>query len=174
MKEFTLPKIFNWQQWRQPLSTKSTNYLGKEYLGGIIFNLYIGEDGEEHGHIVSLTETNLELQNPASIVGANSSWDGATNTSLYINSPAKTWVESLGSGWYIPAIDELNILFNNRYYVNKKLSTIVGSMILSLDTGYWSSTEQNANNSWVFYFYNGPSNITLKNSSSVVRAIKSF
>jgi prophage DNA circulation protein len=38
-------------------SGSGTHYLGEEYLGGIIFNLYTTSDGTQHGLIVSKTET---------------------------------------------------------------------------------------------------------------------
>ena len=176
MNEFKLlPKVFNWQNWRQPVST---NYLGKEYLGGIIFNLYIGEDGEEHGHVVSIAEIEDVLQNPPSLVQATSSWDGATNTSLYINSPAKTWVESLGSGWYLPSIDELNLLFDNRYYVNKTLSEIAGATQLWIEGTYWTSTEllNNGDFAYVLTAPNGPEIPINYNKANTffIRGVKSF
>lgn len=150
-----------------------TRYLGEQYLGGIIFNLYTGSDGQQHGHVVSLTETNTSLQNPPSSVGASSSWDGATNTSLYTNSLAKDWVESLGEGWYIPSIDEINTLYNNRYHVNKAISALGSGTLLS-NTLYWSSTEDNYFNTWTFYFNFGVAENSNKNSTEYVRAVKSF
>ena len=174
MKEFELQKKYNWQLAHEKIgSTSSSHYLGEEYLGGIIFNLYTGADGLEHGHIVNLTETNTSLQDPTSLVGASSSWDGATNTNLYTNSLAKTWVESLGAGWYIPSIDELNILYNSRYYVNKSISTL-GGTALAKDNNYWSSTEYNDDNAWALYFDNGGGFYYFKFNPNYVRAVKAF
>ena len=149
-----------------------TRYLGEQYLGGIIFNLYTGSDGQQHGQVVSLTETNTSLQDPPSLVGASSSWDGATNTSLYTNSLAKTWVESLGEGWYIPSIDEINTLYNNKYHVNKAISAL-GSDLLS-NALYWSSTELDYINVLAFYFNFGVADSSNKDDTACVRAVKSF
>ena len=175
MKEYQLQKEYNWELAHQKIGGSGSHYLGEEYLGGIIFNLYIGSDGQQHGHVVSLTQTNTSLQNPASIVGASSSWDGATNTSLYTNSLAKAWVESLGEGWYIPAIDELIELYNNRYHVNKAISTLGSGTLLSKSSSYWSSTENIDIFAWGLGFASG---IASLNSSKVnnlnVRAVKSF
>ncbi len=179
MKEYTLEKKFNWELAHDRISSGSGStsnlYLGKEHLGGIIFNLYKGEDGLEHGHVVSLNENdNLAWQNPASLVGADKSWDGATNTSLMSSSPAKAWVNNtLGADWYIPSIDELNILYNSRYYVNKAISTL-GGYLLNIDSNYWSSTEKDSSTAFFYNFENGDISYNLKNLPSYVRGIKSF
>ena len=152
-----------------------THYLGEQYLGGIIFNLYTASDGQQHGHVVSLTETITSLQDPTSLVGADSTWDGATNTSLYTNSLAKTWVESLGEGWYIPSIDEINTVYNNRYHVNKAISALGSGTLLSNTLLYWSSTEDGINVAWSCNFDYGITSSSLnKTTALTVRAVKSF
>ena len=76
-----------------------THRIGEEKDGGIIFHLYIGDDGMEHGLIVSKTEqANTQWQSSTSLVNANRSWDGAYNTNLMTDSPAKDYVQSLGPG----------------------------------------------------------------------------
>lgn len=176
MKEFELQKKYNWELANQPIIA-SNHYLGEEYLGGIIFNLYTGSDGQQHGQVVSLTETSTSLQDPASLVGADSTWDGATNTSLYTNSLAKTWVESLGEGWYIPSIDEINTLYNNRYHVNKAISALGSGTLLSIENVYWTSTEYGVSGLYACEF-NFAAGITDNKSKSTpgsyVRAVKSF
>jgi hypothetical protein len=53
-----------------------THYLGEAYLGGIIYELYKGNDGLEHGFVVSLTESNAAWQTTPTLVNANRTWDG--------------------------------------------------------------------------------------------------
>ncbi|MFC2087774.1 hypothetical protein ACFLSA_06410 [Bacteroidota bacterium] len=97
-------------------------YLGQDTLGGIVFCIYTGSDGKQHGLIVSKTETKARWQSARSTTGANSYLDGVYNTRQMTNSPVKNWVRSnFSDDWYIPSINELNILWKNRVYVNKAL-----------------------------------------------------
>ena len=148
-----------------------THYLGEAFNGGIIFEIYKGSDGIEHGLIVAPTETTDIYQTTNVLVNADRSEDGAYNTNLMINSPAKTYVESLGTGWYLPSIDELVKLFNNRYYVQKGLRTN-GNTILSLYKYYWSSSELFANEA--FTLVNSSVDLRLKNEICIVRGVKAF
>lgn len=91
------------------------HYIGEVFDGGIIYYLYKGSDGLEHGLIVSLTESTAMWHTVNVVVNANSTWDGASNTALMLNSPAKNYVLSLGGGWYLPSVDELMKLFYNRF-----------------------------------------------------------
>jgi hypothetical protein len=149
-------------------------YLGEIYLEGIVFNIYLGEDGLEHGNILYTGLTQTSLQNPTSQVFATSTWDGETNTGLYTNSLAKNWVYGLGGNWYIPAIDELNILYNNKYYINKTLDSI-GITQLSMEYSIWSSTESGDSNAFTFSFTQGRTLPVNKTDTSIrVLAIKQF
>jgi len=157
-----------------PVMGGYSHYLGEFYNGGIIFHLYKRSDGTERALIVSLTEsTPIALQNPQVNVDAESVWDGAGNTALYTNSPAVTYATSLGYGWYLPAIDELNILWQNRFHVARGLAA-VGGTPLSM-AWYWSSTE-NASSStlgWQFSFQTAAARSTQgKASIEIVRAIR--
>ena len=153
---------------------KSAYYLGQEKDGGVIFYIYKGSDGLEHGLIVAKTESSsLKWQNTAVLVGANRSWDGTFNTNLITDSPVKTYITGLGSGWYLPAIDELRVLFNNRFHVNKALSSIGGSALLS-DILYWSSTENQSSDAMVLYMFNSTSASSGKTGTITARAIRAF
>jgi hypothetical protein len=158
-----------------------THYLGEAFNGGIIYYLYKGSDGLEHGLIVALTEsiaawstTALPVQ-----VNANRTEDGAYNTNLMTGSPAKTYIASLGAGWYLPSIDELGLLYHNRYSAQKGLRA--GGNTLLQSTGnvvppcYWSSSESYANFAWSFNFDFGGANLTSdKNDTNYVRAVRAF
>jgi hypothetical protein len=149
-----------------------THYLGEAFNGGIIYYLYKGSDGLEHGLIVALTENNsLAWQTTATLVNANRTEDGAYNTTLMTGSPAATYIATLGAGWYLPSIDELELLYYNRYSVQKALRT-GGNTLLSQTLPYWSSTENGADGAYYYFTitgYNG-----LKTDTYRVRGVRAF
>ena len=78
-------------------------YLGQDTLGGIVFYIYLDQSGEQHGLIVSKTETTAKWQNTGVTTNATRSWDGVYNMNLMSNSPAKNWVEdNFSTDWYLP------------------------------------------------------------------------
>jgi hypothetical protein len=169
--------------------SSNSYYLGQDTLGGIVFYIYIGSDGNQHGLIVSKIETTAQWQSTFSTTGATSMWDGFSNTSLLINSPAKDWIISnFTSEWYLPSINELHILFQNIYHLNKAIS--MGNLT-NLPFGqsasndyYWSSTEKidevqytgDENNAYTFGIPQAYNYILgdSKSASRKVRAVRSF
>jgi hypothetical protein len=155
-------------------ASNGSAYIGQDKDGGIVFYIYIGSDGQQHGLIVSKTESSGAWQNATVLVNANRSWDGAYNTNLMSNSPAKTWVTSLGAGWYLPSIDELIILWHNRFHINRALQN-GGYTLLSSSWSYWSSTEVDASSAYFINFSYGSPNISPNKLSAIsYRAIRSF
>lgn len=150
-----------------------THYLGEAFNGGIIFYLYKGSDGLEHGLIVALTESTGAWQTSATLVNANRTEDGAYNTNLMTGSPAATYIASLGAGWYLPSIDELGLLYYNRYRVQKGLRA-GGNTLISSTTRYWSSTELSSNTAYIFFFNQGNSTNSSKLADYGVRAVRAF
>jgi hypothetical protein len=161
------------------------HYLGEAFDGGIIFEIYKGSDGLEHGLIVALTEsytgsgTFLAWQTSDTLlVNANRTEDGVYNTALMSGSPAATYITTLGAGWYLPSIDELHKLDNNRYYAQKGLRagghTLLGSQF---SQAYWSSTEHSASYAYYLDFTNlyfGDYNYVNKTNTFAVRGIRAF
>jgi len=152
-----------------------THYLGEAFNGGIIYYLYKGSDGLEHGLIVALTESTATWQTTGTLVNANRTEDGAFNTGLMTGSPAATYVTGLGAGWYLPSIDELGLLYYNRYSAQKGLRTL-GNTLLSNTDVYWSSTEYNATDAYYFGFNAGNLvNLIDKATTGLyVRAVRAF
>ena len=107
------------------------------------------------------------------MVGADRTEDGAYNMALMPKGvgTARVWVESLGADWYLPSIDELSLLWHNRYIVNKTARAI-NSPLLSIDGDYWSSTEYNASVAF-FFFFGSPFNVVQSDSYNV-RGIRGF
>ena len=89
------------------------------------------------------------------------------------NSPAATYIAGLGAGWYLPSIDELGLLYYNRYSVQKALRA-GGSTLLSNTALYWSSTEANATGAYFFVFNYGSASTSNKSNSYTVRGVRAF
>ena len=76
---------------------------------------------------------------------------------------AKTWCSNYGQGWYLPSLDELKVIYNNKDKMNFLLSNLGCT---TLGTGwYWSSSEwyEYSSNSYYTYkldFSSGDSNRT--------------
>ena len=152
-----------------------THYLGEAFNGGIIYYLYKGSDGLEHGLIVALTEcTGLTWQTTGVLVNANRTEDGTYNTPLMTGSPAATYIATLGAGWYLPSIDELGLLYYNRFSVQKGLRT-GGNTLLSAQAYYWSSTEASAPGTYyLFSFDGGYAHPTTKTDTFTVRGVRAI
>ena len=150
-------------------------YLGQDTLGGIVFHVYVGSDGQQHGLIVSKIESSQKWQNAAALVNASSSYDGFTNTSLMSNSPAQQWISTNfpTGNWYLPSVDELQILHNFRFHANMGLNNS-GGTLLSKTASYWTSTEVSMSNVLRFTFSSGACSNSSKTLSNLTRAIRAF
>jgi len=146
--------------------------LGKDTLGGIVYYIYIGSDNLQHGLIVSKTESAAVWQASGTLTGANRTEDGAYNTGLMTSSAAATYVTGLGAGWYLPSIDELGLLYYNRYSAQKALRA--GGFTLLSTAFYWSSREANASNAFYFSFGYGSAFPNLKSNTFSVRGVRAF
>jgi hypothetical protein len=149
-------------------------YLGQDTLGGIVFYIYLDQNGNQHGLIVSKTETTAKWQNTGVTTNATRSWDGAYNMNLMSDSPAKDWVTgNFSTDWYLPSIDELSILWHNRFHANKGLND-ASATLLSNTASYWSSTEYHAAGAFPFYFDSGDPSYGSKVDTHSVRAVRAF
>ena len=149
-------------------------FLGQDTLGGIVFYIYLDQNGDQRGLIVSKTETVAQWQNTGVATNATRSWDGAYNMNLMSDSPAKDWVISnFSTEWYLPSIDELSILWHNRFHVNKALND-ASATLLSSTFFYWSSTENYATVTFSFDFWVGHATDLSKASFAGVRAVRAF
>jgi hypothetical protein len=147
--------------------TAFTHYVGEIFGGGVVFHVYKDGTGTERGLIVALTDqsTGHMWSNVNTVaVGptAQSSWDGLNNSNAIIAQPGHTssaaalclnLVSGGFSDWYLASIDEMLLLFNARYNVNKTLSTIAGATILPHQSAnYGTSTEFSSYSPWWFNF----------------------
>lgn len=152
-------------------------YLGQDTLGGIVFYIYSDANGDQRGLIVNKNESGAQWQSSSTITNATRSWDGLYNTGLMTDSPAASYVNGLTDGgftdWYLPSIDELSILWHNRFHVNNALNG-GGFTLLSNVLSYWSSTERNNSTAFGFRFEGGDGGHSWKFDSIRVRAIRAF
>jgi hypothetical protein len=165
-----------------------THYIGEEFGGGVIFHLWKDNLGVEHGLIVALNNqsTSQTWSNVAATqIGATaqSSWNGLTNSNAIVSqnghtsSAAKLCVDLVSGGqsdWYLPSVDEISLLWHNRFNVNKTLSTIGGASIIPFFDVFWTSSEYLALNAWYFNFGNGYAINIVKSTALYVRAIRAF
>jgi hypothetical protein len=154
--------------------------------GGVIFHRYIDNDVQYY-LVVAITDqsTGQAWSNVTSTaIGstAQSTWDGLSNSNAIVgqsgftNGAAKTCLDLTSNSktdWYLPAVDELRLIFVNSFNINKSLSTVPGSTQLpTVNTNYWSSTENTLSTS------NSGSNFSIasssKNSPNYVRAVRKF
>jgi hypothetical protein len=154
-------------------------HLGKDTLGGIVYYIYIGSDGNQHGLIVNKTESTAVWQVTATLTYANRSWDGAFNTALMTSSAAANYVNGLSDGgffdWYLPSIDETSSLWRSRLTTNKALNAIGGATLLSSTAYYWSSTEYYTTAAFTFNFYTGVAAVNASKANLLsVRAVRAF
>jgi hypothetical protein len=154
----------------------SSHYLGEAFDGGIIYYLFKGSDSIEHGLIVALDESSASWQTSGTLVNANRTEDGAYNTALMTGSPAAAYIAGLGAGWYLPSIDELLLLYYNRYSAQKGLRAGGGTLLTLdvLDAFYWSSTEVDAANANWLFLARGDVNSAPKTTRYTVRGVRAF
>lgn len=141
---------------------------------GIVFD--VTADGK-HGKIVSLEESMNDWGRFVEKTGAIYSDNGMRNMNKIktlpnweFRFPAFAWCVSKGDGWYLPARDELLLIYKNRYIINEKL----GSGIIH--ESYWSSTEDcvNGDKAWYVGMYYGSTDVYKKYGTLKVRAVATF
>jgi hypothetical protein len=171
-------------------SNTLTHYIGEVYEGGIVFHVYKDRNGTEHGLVVSLEDVSSGISwsnryTDEIGVTAKSSWNGNTNTKAIIKqsghfeSAAQVCDQYTGGGktdWYLPSLDELNLLHKARYELNKTLETDNDPNTLPIlyYDYYWSSTEAKNYSAWTKHFATGADNTNGKPSQYAVRAVRSF
>jgi hypothetical protein len=148
-------------------------YLGQDTLGGIVYYIYKDATGTQHGLIVNKTESTAVWQATGTLTNADRTEDGIYNTALMTSSAAATYVTGLGAGWYLPSIDELGLLYYNRFSANKALRS-GGFTLLSTTATYWSSTEFDASIAFYFRFTSGDAGGSNKIAAISVRAVRAF
>jgi hypothetical protein len=181
-------------------SQSKNHFVGELFGGGIVF--YV-DHTNQHGLICSLIDlsksqnwSNVHLR----LIGpdSQSDWDGLKNSNAIVSqenhkmSAAELCLDYVNkdygtgsfSDWYLPTIDDLNILFNNKRFINKTIESDGNELTEGLSKAkYWSSTEYTNEQAWCFNFTYGIVDGSLtklyyhlleKRNQEYVRAIREF
>lgn len=154
---------------------------------GVVFDVW---DGGRHGKIVSLDEVQYKWCSEAQyyskiFVGADSVRDGDENTDkimLRTDSRKYTafrWCRSKSKDWYLPAIEELQLLLLDDWVYNSVNATLEkrgATKLLSKGTSecYWSSTECSEFRVWLIHMGRGHTHYGCKHYDYHVRAVATF
>ena len=162
-----------------------THYVGETFGGGLVYHVYKDTQGVEHGFIVSLTDISTGVNwglSGIDVPNCESFWNGPSNSTAILTAGGSS-TESAGlcntysiggyNDWYLPSIQEINLLWNNLYFVNKNLFVISAATELG-NYGYWTSTEADANTAFAFSMSNASIGNTNKSLGKRVRAIRAF
>jgi predicted ribosomally synthesized peptide with SipW-like signal peptide len=183
--------VWNGTEWVAGNSAEFTYEIG-EYVpseGGVIFHRYL-EAGVENYLVVPIVDESVN-QNWSNIttltgVSAQSTWDGLSNSDAivaqigHLNSAASLCLNSTTGGqndWYLPSTDELSLLWQSRFHVNKSLSAIGGATLIGITgttTSYWTSTENNPATAITFNFSTSGTDLSSKSNTFRVRAVRAL
>jgi hypothetical protein len=119
------------------------------------------------------------------ISNVESTWDGFTNTVNLITAGAGSGItagtaaelcnSSTNNGksdWYLPAIDELVKIWQNRWEIAQGITTASGTQLAF--NIYWGSTEDDSTTAWGLTFISGITGIRPKANFLYVRAVRKF
>lgn len=155
---------------------------------GVVFAV---ENGGRNGKILSLKHTkglfwtsDSAEQNRS--IGAKSSADGMVNmdavkriANWQSKYPAFRWCANLGSGWYLPAKDEVKAIVAANTIVNKTLVAKGGDKVyISGDKDYYLSSTEDSDPSYIFIYRlmidNVARNKKDNNNNTTIRAVARF
>ena len=162
----------------QNFTLKTTVELGDPANGGIIacMDPTISPPTYAGYLIAHLNDngTNVQWGGTSTTTHATSTTNGVTNTSTVVNMLGLGTAYAAGlcnvyagtggftTGWFLPAIDQLNCLYQNRIVINAS------------NANYWSSTEMSVNNALLLGFNGGGENSVTKNLIANVRCVRGF
>ena len=167
------------------LQSKTEARVGDIRAGGVVF--WVDPSDNRHGLVVAMSDyatyvewgcygTDLPTvpnvtSSPPIGLGAEIG-DGVSNTNAILNdcpsAPAALAARSYGSDWFLPSINELNQMYDNR----ATLEAVSGFTAFS--DFYWSSTEYGSNTAWRQNFSYGNQGNINKSFTLFVRAVRAF
>ncbi len=158
--------------------------------GGIVF--WVDETGQ-HGLVCAKTNQSSGIRwsagtdtytmakgdgpkggylNTAIIISNQGYGDGATYAARICNELKITEGGITYGDWYLPSIEELNIMFDARTTINTTALANGGSSLGNYF--YWSSTEQSLNFTYYYSFSTDFIGYVAKSTSYYVRAVRAF
>ena len=169
------------------LQSKTDARVGDIRAGGVVF--WVDPSDNRHGLVVAMSDVppsvewgcyGTDLPNVPNVaynggvpVGLGAEiGHGFNNTNDILNdcptAPAALAARSLGEDWFLPSINELKKIYDNR-------DDLEGVSGFSPFSGYyWSSTEYDFNTAWAQGFYVGYQNTSSKHITNDVRAVRAF
>jgi hypothetical protein len=174
--------FYNGTKWTS--ASIPAHYIGELFGGGIV--LWVDNTGQ-HGLIASLVNVSsgAAWSNIATVLigsTAQSYWNGETNSAAimaqsgHLNSAAKVcdiYTNDGYSDWYLPAIEQVEMIYPVRYVLNKNIASVPGATIFG-DVSYWSSTEFSNNSAWYFDIFFGDLAPWDKAAGIPVRCVRNF
>ncbi len=163
-----------------PVTYQVGDYYDDGKRQGVVFA--VSDDGR-HGKIISLDEVEDQWCTDKQyimriVVGASSDSDGKSNTDKVMaradseEYPAFRWCRAKGDEWYLPSLEELKLLRQVRYKVNK---TLRDKSMKELSACYYrSSTEKDSKFAWGVRMNLGNPSYYGKRSNDYVRAVSAF
>lgn len=127
-----------------------------------------------------------DLPNLTSTAIAIADWNGKNNTKAIINyckansksCPAAEYANGFTTSgtaagdWYLPALGELNAIYNGKAAINATMAKIGGTALT--ESYYWSSSEYGSNHAWLQALSDGKMGNYYKYSTYYVRPVLAF
>ncbi|MDA3814220.1 MAG: DUF1566 domain-containing protein [Candidatus Cloacimonetes bacterium] len=171
-------------------ATGSTTYsIGDFAQGGIVF--WLDETGQ-HGLVCAKQDQSSGIRwyagtytytmakgdgpysgelNMAIIIANQGNGDGSTYAARICNELQITEGGKTYGDWYLPAIQELYLMYQNKSTIEATAIANGGSAFGNI--GYWSSTEVNNGDVW-YYVFSGYQSYFVKSTTYNVRAVRAF
>jgi len=132
--------------------------------------------GNRYYNTATAAKTDMNgKNNTANILATGKPSTAATATSKYSPSVCKgTGTFCDVSNWYLPALGELNTIYNNFGIIQTAISSAGGVQISTTRNYYWSSTEYHSEYTWYYGFTAGGWDYHLKYYSKFVRPVLAF
>ena len=169
----------------------NVHYVGEFYGGGVVFYVY---DNGQHGLICTKTDQSSAMRwyagsntytmaydsgllggelNTGLIIASQGNGDGSTYAARVCHELTITESGISYADWYLPTIDELNMMYANRATIEATAITNGGSAFVN--DYYWSSTEGNPILTAAYFrYFGGGAGGTSKSETHHVRAIRKF
>ena len=162
----------------------SEELIPNKKVSGVVY--YVDETGE-HGLVVLLHQEMLPWLSRFLWVGIPDGLNGKENTRLILEFAQRHGLRAEAAEYcanyaydgvkageaFLPSLDELKCLYENKELVNDKLFLICGAELF-VEWYYWSSSEYSAYKAWELYFCRGNVDDDYKNNSYCVRPVLAF